>query len=136
MADNRIGDVMASATGDIVLDQHQQALFDEMCRLIDGTDDDLALMTRTQDLVNMLLKRAEDAGFRDQTLGEVSRFFLGIMKAKDLSPDYRMRKLRMFSKASIKILIAKRPHVAAESQGVAPATVPLRRATDGVSAGI
>ena len=125
---------MDSATGDIVLDQHQQVLFDEMCRLMDGTDDDLALMTRTQDMVNMLLKRTEDAGLRDQTLGEVSRFFLGIMKAKDLSPDYRMRKLRMFSKASVKILIAKRPHMAAEAQAAAPASVPLRRATDGVAA--
>ena len=127
---------MASATGDIVLDQHQQVLFDEMCRLMDGADDDLALMTRTQDMVNMLLKRTEDSVFRDQTLGEVSRFFLGIMKAKDLSPDYRMRKLRMFSKASIKILIAKRPHMAAEAQAAAPASVPLRRATDGVAAGV
>jgi hypothetical protein len=124
---------MASATGDIVLDERQQALFDEMCRVIDGTDDDLALMTRTQDMVNLLLKRAEDAGLRDQTLGEVSRFFLGLMKARDLSPDYRMRKLRMFSKASVKILIAKRPHMAAEAPAEAPANLPFRRATDGVA---
>ena len=126
---------MGSATGDLGLDDRQQALFDGMCRVIDGTDDDLDLMTRTQDMVTMLLKRSEDAGFRDQTLGEVSRFFLGIMKAKDLSPDYRMRKLRMFSKASIKILIAKRPHMAAEVRAEAPGNVPLRRAADGGAAG-
>ena len=127
---------MASATGDLVLDERQQALFDEMSRVIDGSDEDLQLMTRTQDMVNMLLKRAEDSGLRDQTLGEVSRFFLGIMKASDLSPDYRMRKLRMFSKASIRILIAKRPHMVAEVQANPPESVTPRRASDGVLGGL
>ena len=124
---------MGSATGDLGLDDRQQALFDGMCRVIDGTDDDLDLMTRTQDMVTMLLKRSEDAGFRDQTLGEVSRFFLGIMKAKDLSPDYRMRKLRMFSKATVRIMLNKRPAVAAEA-AAPPPQGNGRRATDASAA--
>lgn len=104
---------MVRGTGDIVLDPDQQSLFDEMARVIEATDDDIALLTRTQDLVNMLLKRAEDGMLREQTLGEVSRFFLGIMKTQDLSAEYRRRKLKMFAKATIKILIAKRPRIAA-----------------------
>ncbi len=127
---------MARGTGDIVLDDGQQALFDNMCLVLDSTDDDLALMARTQDLVNMLLKRAEDAALRDQTLGEVSRFFLGIMKAQDLSAEYRGRKLRMFSKATLKILIAKRPKVAAEVAAQTPAATPARRVGDSVETGV
>ena len=126
---------MARATGDIVLDGGQQALFENMCRVIDTISDDLRLMTQTQDLVNMLLKRTEDAVFRDQTLGEISRFFLGIMKANDLSPEYRMRKLRMFAKASIKILISKRPQMAAQASNAAAAAEVRRRGTDGGQTG-
>ena len=117
---------MARGIGDIVLDDGQQGLFDDMCRVLDTSDDDLALMAQTQDLVNALLKRSEDAGLRDQTLGEVSRFFLGIMKARDLSAEYRGRKLRMFAKATLKILIAKRPILATQ----VPPVEPGRRTTD------
>lgn len=99
---------MAEADSDIVLDGHQQTLFDEMCHLIDAVTDGLELMTRTQDLVGMLLKRASDGPLRDQSLGEISRFFLGVMRASDLSSEYRMRRLKMFSKATIKIMIAQR----------------------------
>lgn len=126
---------MASGTGDIILDDGQQALFADMGRVIDACDDALVLMTRTQDLVTMLLKRAEDAAFRDQTLGEVSRFFLGIMRAQGLSEEYRSRKLKMFSKASLKILIAKRPQVAAQA-AAGPPQAPLRRAGDGGNTGV
>lgn len=104
--------------GDMILDEAQQALFDDMSLVLDATDDDLALMGRTQDMVNMLLKRPGDAALRDQTLGEISRFFLGIMKTRDLSAEYRGRKLKMFAKATLRLLIAKRPITAADSTSV------------------
>ena len=125
---------MARGAGDIVLDDGQQKLLADMCRVIDACDDDLVLMNRTQDLINMLLKRNEDALFRDQTLGEISRFFLGLMKVQDLSEEYRSRKLKMFSKASLKILIAKRPKAAAQATTAGDCTSALRRAGDGEAA--
>ena len=127
---------MARETGEVVLDDGQQALFDEMSMVIESGDDDIVLMARTQDLINMLLRRSEDAALRDRTLGEVSRFFLGLMKAPDLSAEYRGRKLRMFAKATLRILIAKRPMVAAEIAGAAPPLPPGRRAADGIGIGI
>ncbi|RAU23177.1 hypothetical protein CU669_03175 [Paramagnetospirillum kuznetsovii] len=102
---------MAAAEGDIVLDEDQQTLYDEMCFAIDALDDGIALMHRTQDFVNLLLRRADDVALRDQTLAEVSRFFLGVIKAADLSPEYRIRRLKLFAKASVELLISKRPQV-------------------------
>jgi hypothetical protein len=120
---------MAQAEDDIALDDRQQVVFDEACLAIDGTEDGIEIMTRTQDLVNLLLRRSEDSTLRDHTLGEISRFCLGVIKAPDLSQDYRIRRLRMFSKASLRMLIAKRPRTTRTGQ---PGTPPpaLRRASD------
>lgn len=105
------GGAMARSDADIVLDEDQQHIFTEMCFVIDALDDGIALMNRAQDFVNLLLRRDEDYPLRDQTLGQVSQFFLGVLKAADLSPEYRIRRLRMFSKATVKLLLSKRPHV-------------------------
>ncbi|OAN52265.1 hypothetical protein A6A04_00805 [Paramagnetospirillum marisnigri] len=101
---------MAAIGDTITLDDHQQAAFDGMCSIIDTVEDGIELLTRTQDLVNILLRRASDQDLRDHTLGEVSRFFLGIIKASDLSPEYRIRRLRQFAKATLHLLLSKRPH--------------------------
>lgn len=102
---------MARSEAGIILDEDQQHIFIEMCFVIDALDDGIALMNQAQDFVNLLLRRDEDYPLRDQTLGQVSQFFLGVLKAADLSPEYRIRRLRMFSKATVKLLLSKRPHV-------------------------
>jgi hypothetical protein len=121
---------MAQTEDDIALDDRQQEVFDEACLAIDGTEDSIEIMTRTQDLVNLLLRRSEDSMLREHTLGEISRFCLGVIKAQDLSQEYRIRRLRMFSKASLRMLIAKRPRTTRAGQQ--PGTPPpaLRRASD------
>jgi hypothetical protein len=112
------GQIMAKEASGIVLDAHQETLYDEMCQLIDGAQDGIDLMTRTQDLVDLLLKRAGDHALRDQSLGEISRFFLGMMRASDLSDEYRMRKLRLFAKQTVKLMIGKRAK--GHADGIAP----------------
>lgn len=123
---------MGRAAGDIQLSADQQALFGQMSALIDRLDDGIALMTATQDMVAGLLRRDCDAQLREQTLGEISRFFLGIIKAANLSDQYKLNRLRMFAKATVRIMLNKRPQVAAEAAAPPPAGHG-RRATDALA---
>lgn len=122
---------MGRAAGDIILNAEQQALFEQMSALIDRLDDGIALMNTTQDMVASLLRRGCDAPLREQTLGEISRFFLGIIKADNLSDQYKMNRLRMFARATVRIMLNKRPAVAAEV--VSPPPGEARRATDALA---
>lgn len=108
---------MPRAEPDIILDEGQQAVFRQMSTVIDAVEDGIDLMTRTQDFIDMLLRRASDQPLREQTLGEVSRFFLGVMKAAELSPEYRIRRLRMFAKATVKLLVSTRPNLPRAAAG-------------------
>ncbi len=112
---------MADAVRDAELDPAQQRLFDELDMTVDAAADGLALMHVAQNIVNLLLKRSEDRRLRDDMLAEVSRFCLGILQAPELSEHYRVAKIRMFAKAIVRIIIAKRPEVtSAEMAGVSP----------------
>ena len=124
---------MGRAASDIELSAEQQVLFERMSALVDRLDDGIALMTATQDMVAGLLRRECDTVLREQTLGEISRFFLAIIKAANLSDQYKMNRLRMFSKATIRIMLNKRPTVAAEAAAV-PSQGGGRRMTDALSA--
>jgi hypothetical protein len=120
---------MGRAANDIELNDEQRRLFERMSAVIDRQDDPLALMAVAQDLSGELLRREGDASLREQTLGEISRFFLGIIKAPNLSGQYKLDRLRMFARATVKILIHQR--VLTETQ--APAEHPpglARRAGD------
>ena len=118
---------MGRSTGDIELNTEQMALFERLCQPILATDDELTMMQATQDVVSLLLRRDEDRALCEETLGQVSRFFLGIIKAADLSEHYRVNKLRMFAKATLKILLWKRPRLVAAT---VPPAQPGRRGTD------
>ena len=124
---------MGRAASDIALSADQQVLFEQMSALIDRLDDGIALMTATQDMVAGLLRRDCDTALREQTLGEISRFFLAIIKAANLSDQYKMNRLRMFSKATVRIMLNKRPAVAAEA-AAPPPQGNGRRATDASAA--
>lgn len=118
---------MARAADDIILNEQSQRLFDQMLVIINSQSDGLALMNVTQDLAAELLRRNDDLGLREQTLAEVSRFFLAIIKAPDLSENYKMNRLRAFARATVKILLDGRV-----GNSVTPPPPGLaRRATDG-----
>lgn len=99
---------MGRAANDIELTPEQQRLFEAMSAAIDRQDDPLALMAVAQDLAGELLRRTADSPLREQTLGEISRFFLGIIKAPSLSDQYKLSRLKMFARATVKILIHQR----------------------------
>ncbi len=122
---------MASATDDIPLSDEQLLLFDKMCALIDAQTDGLVLMAVSQDLVSELLRRECDAQLRHQTLGEISRFFLGILKAPNLSEQYKIGRLRMFARATVKILFDRRAQQSAQVLSAPPPGL-ARRAGDRV----
>ncbi|KIL97200.1 hypothetical protein CCC_00261 [Paramagnetospirillum magnetotacticum MS-1] len=120
---------MGRAADDIELTQQEWPLFEQMCALIDAQIDGLVLMNAAQDMVTELLRRECDAKLREQTLGEISRFFLGIIKTPDLSETYKMGRLKMFARATVKILLHRRPHHSGETRSPPPPGL-ARRATD------
>lgn len=120
---------MAGAADDVGLTAEQQLLLDKMGCLIDAQSDGLRLMSVAQDLVAELLRRECDASLREQTLGEVSRFFLGILKAPNLSDQYKLARLKSFARATLGILIDRRRHPVSEVSTPAPSGL-ARRATD------
>lgn len=122
--------VMGRAANEVELSPEQSALFEQMSAMIDRLDDDIALMNATQDMVANLLRRNCDTSLREQTMGEISRFFLGIIKAPNLSGQYKMNRLRMFARATVRIMLNKRPMVAAEAASASPPPAEARRATD------
>lgn len=105
---------MARGAEDIVLEGASAALYDSMRQLIDRQDDGMVLMAMTQDMVGELLRRECDSVLRERTLGEVSRFFLGVMKTPDLSQQYRINRLRSFARSTVKLLLHSRSVAAAE----------------------
>lgn len=123
---------MGRTADDIQLTDVQRLLFDRLCALIDGQSDGLALMTVAQDLVGELLRRDCDRQLREQTLGEISRFFLGIIKAPNLSAQYKLGRLKMFARATVRILLDRRVHLAAELPSPPPPGL-ARRAEDHAS---
>jgi hypothetical protein len=126
---------MGRAADQIELPDEQRLLFDKMCGLLDAQTEGLALMAAAQDMVGALLRRECDAQLREQTLGEISRFFLGILKAGNLSDQYKLGRLKMFARATVKILLDRRPHVAAEAPVAAPEGLARRAADLGASSG-
>lgn len=121
---------MAREADDVVLEGAAAVLYDSMRQLIDRQDDGMTLMTMTQDMVGELLRRDCDSVLRERTLGEVSRFFLGVMKASDLSRQYRINRLRSFARSTVKLLLRSRPATNA-CQPVRPYGGPDRRAVGG-----
>lgn len=103
---------MGRAADDIQLTEEQQGLFDQMSVLIDAQAEGLVLMEVAQDLVGELLRRDCDRQLREQTLGEISRFFLGIIKAPNLSAPYKLGRLKTFARATVRILLDRRVHLA------------------------
>lgn len=120
---------MGRAADDIQLTQEQQLLFDRLCALIDSQTEGLTLMEVAQDLVGELLRRDCDRQLREQTLGEISRFFLGIIKAPNLSDKYKLGRLKMFARATLRILLDRRVHLALELPAPPPPGL-ARRAVD------
>lgn len=118
---------MGRAADDIQLPEEAKRLFDQMCALLDAQTDGLALMAAAQDMVGALLRRDSDTQLREQTLGEISRFFLGMIKSPDLSETYKMGRLKMFARATVKIMLDRRSHVAG---GAVPPPGLARRAAD------
>lgn len=123
---------MGHAADDIQLTEEQRLLFDRLCALIDSQTEGLVLMAVAQDLVGELLRRDCDRPLREQTLGEISRFFLGIIKAPNLSPQYKLGRLKMFARATVRILLDRRVHLAAEFPAPPPPGL-ARRAVDHAS---
>ncbi|EME68418.1 hypothetical protein H261_18422 [Paramagnetospirillum caucaseum] len=120
---------MGRAAEHVELTEEQQLLLDKMSALIDGQTDGLVLMAAAQDMVGGLLRRDCDSQLREQTLGEISRFFLGIIKAPNLSDQYKMGRLKAFARATVKILLDRRPQLAAEAPPAPPPGL-ARRAAD------
>jgi len=120
---------MGRAADDIELSEEQRTLFERMAAIIDRQDDPLTLMAVAQDLAGELLRRDGDHALRERTLGEISRFFLGIVKAPNLSGQYKLSRLRMFARATVKILLHERTQA---GTGAPPAQPPgpARRAGD------
>jgi hypothetical protein len=127
------GHAMGRAANDIELNDEQRRLFERMSAIIDRQDDPLALMAVAQDLSGELLRREGDVSLREQTLGEISRFFLGIIKAPNLSGQYKLDRLRMFARATVKILIHQRVLMEAQMPAEHPPGL-ARRAGDGTGA--
>ncbi|ARJ67021.1 hypothetical protein WV31_15755 [Magnetospirillum sp. ME-1] len=124
---------MGRAADDIQLTQEQRLLFDKLSALIDSQSEGLALMEVAQNLVGELLRRDCDRQLREQTLGEISRFFLGIIKAPNLSAQYKLGRLKMFARATVRILLDRRVHLAAELASPPPPGL-ARRAVDHAAA--
>jgi len=120
---------MVRAADDVELTVEQQLLLDQMGRLIDAQSDGPRLMSVAQDLVAALLRRECDASLREQTLGEVSRFFLGILKAPNLSEQYKLARLKSFARATLGILVDRRRHPVSEASTPSPSGQ-ARRVTD------
>ncbi|CUW38613.1 conserved protein of unknown function [Magnetospirillum sp. XM-1] len=120
---------MGRAADDIQLTDEQRLLFDRLCALIDSQTEGLVLMTVAQDMVGELLRRDCDRQLREQTLGEISRFFLGMIKAPNLSAQYKLGRLKMFARATVRILLDRRAHLAAELPAPPPPGL-ARRAED------
>jgi hypothetical protein len=120
---------MGYSADSVELTEEQGVLFDRMCAVIDAQTDGLPLMTIAQDLVSELLRRDSDLILREQTLGEISRFFLGIIKAPNLSGQYKLSRLKMFARATVKIMLDRRVHLAAEALAMPPPGL-ARRAVD------
>lgn len=114
---------------DVALTEGQQVLFDKLCALIDAQNDGMILLVVAQDLVIELLRRDGDTPLREQTLGEISRFFLGIIKAPDLSDQYKMDRLKLFVRATLTILLDRRRQARGEGASAPPLGL-ARRATD------
>lgn len=110
---------------EIELEGEPAALYQSMRGVIDRQNDGMALMTMVQDMVGELLRRECDAMLRERTLGEVSRFFLTIIKASDLSSQYKINRLRSFARATVKLLLHRR--AAAADAGPASYDGPDRR---------
>lgn len=123
---------MVHTTDDMELSDEQQMLFDKMCALIDAQTDGLVLMAAAQDMVGELLRRGCDTQLREQALGEISRFFLGILKAPNLSEQYKMGRLKVFARATIKLLLERRAKQTAQALAAPPPGL-ARRAGDRIS---
>jgi len=94
----------------------RQELLDDCFAALDAVSGDLALLETMQNVVCLVLRRTEDALQREQTLEAVTRYCMSMTEAADLSDEYRTRKLKLFAKETVKLLIDAR-HPAATTPG-------------------
>lgn len=120
---------------DVELEGASAALYQSMRQLIDRQDDGMILMSMIQDMVGELLRRECDSVLRERTLGEVSRFFLGVLKAPDLSQQYKINRLRNFGRSTVKLLLRSRSATAVEHPAGPYAGPDRRTLAGGLGAG-